>query len=640
MPIRKLKQLPDEFFNFWTTEKKILLDTKNEKIQTVVANIDEMLFYKSAKNSTKMKKKNLSSKPSNEYLNLYKSNNPSTKSLPSIMGLGVTNSKYETYSLKSQISQNEKGINNYLSNSSYTDEEEIEGQNIYRDDKNEIHYISFNLLLKKIAFDKMFEFSELNKNEIILGLIQQYSSFISTETLIDKITEAINYYFEKQNVIALNLISLLNMIVIKHFNKEIRYNTNIKNTLLDKYLLYIQKEEINTQFKEIFDEIMVILESDDEEEINASLLNLSNRKRRNVVITRSIKKKVSISSCFMSPINNKLMDWKPKEIAKELTYITTNMINKIDEIELLYHNFNSSSKKIQSPNLVSLIERFDKLSYFLIEEILSYDKKKYRTAMVEKFIQVAYELDKLRNYNDCMNIKSCLNHFIIRNLRKTWKKVDPECVEVLNNLNKKYSFEKNFSCLRNEIKNCQQSNLSYIPYFGLVLKDISFTEEGSKYLNKEKLINIEKIKKIHGIIDNFFHFKQNSLLMRHILGLEILSELDPKDENELEKIANCIEPVFTLAKKKITVKRMTKTDIGLINKNKNNFIINNSFSRSKRNSYDTEDTSISMRYDDEDDGYEGDYDTISTLIEKNKYIYNNPSKNKLFFLQSDRKGTK
>ena len=126
--------------------------------------------------------------------------------------------------------------------------------------------------------------------------------------------------------------------------------------------------------------------------------------------------------------------------------------------------------------------------------------------------------------------------------------------------------------------------------------------------------------------------------MRHILGLEILSELEPKDEKELEKIANCIEPVFTLAKKKITVKRMTKTDIALINKNKNNFIINSSLCRSKRNSYDTEDTS--MRYDDEDDGYEGDYDTISTIIEKNKYIFNNPSKNTLFLLQSDRKETK
>lgn len=640
MPIRKLKQLPDEFYIFWNTEKKILLDKKNEKIQNFVTNIDEMLFYKSVKNATRIKKKNLSSKPSNEYLNLYKSKNPSTKSLPSIIGLTKSNSnfKYETYSLKSQFSQNEKDLNNYLSNSPYIDEDEIEGQNIHRDDNKEIHYISFNLLLKKIAFDKIFEFSEINKNDVVLGLVQQYSSFITTETLVDKITEAINYYFEKQNVIAFNLISLLNMIVIKHFNKEIRYNTNIKNTLLDKYLLYIQNEQINSHFKEIFDEIIIILESDDEEEINASLLNLSNRKRRNIVITRSIKKKVSISSCFMNPINNKLMDWKPREIAKELTYITTNMINKIDETELLYHNFNSSSKKIQSPNIVSLIERFDKLSYFLIEEILSYDKKKYRAAMIEKFIQVANELDKLRNYNDCMNIKSCLNHFIIKNLRKTWKKVDHEYIEMFNNLNKKYSFEKNFSNLRNELKKCQQSNLSYIPYFGLVLKDICFTEEGCKYLNREKLINVEKIKKIQGIIENFFQFKQNSLFMRHILGLEILSELEPKDEKELEKIANCIEPVFTLAKKKITVKRMTKTDIALINKNKNNFIINSSLCRSKRNSYDTEDTS--MRYDDEDDGYEGDYDTISTIIEKNKYIFNNPSKNKLFLLQSDRKETK
>ena len=78
MPIRKLKQLPDEFYIFWNTEKKILLDKKNEKIQNFVTNIDEMLFYKSVKNATRIKKKNLSSEPSNEYLNLYKSKNQST----------------------------------------------------------------------------------------------------------------------------------------------------------------------------------------------------------------------------------------------------------------------------------------------------------------------------------------------------------------------------------------------------------------------------------------------------------------------------------------------------------------------------------------------------------------------------------
>ena len=636
--LRKIKKLPDEFYNFWNTEKKSLIEEINsEDIINVINDIEEMLFFKNIKNTNKINKNRFfTSKPSLDYYNLFKKTSRSSKNLPDFNGCNTSFCSlqiYDNYSLKSQYSQLEEEFISIFTSCQYTEEKEVEGSNIIHNNKKELMYISLDLLIYKIAFDKQYEIND-NLNDTISGFIHQYTSFISTEILLLKINNAVNFYLSKRKVIAFNLIAFMNLIVIKNFVKEIQFNIILKNNLLDIYQSFIKIKDINDKFCDVFNDIIVLLESDDEEEISSTLLSLSNRKKRTVFISRTTKRN-STQNVVLNPMSNVLMDWNAKDIAKELTYITSSLINRIEDSELLYRNFNNENKKIRAPNVVSVIERFDKVSYFVIEEILSYDKKKLRAKMIEKFILVADELDALRNFNDCMNIKSCLTHFIIRNLHKTWKLVGQEYKNIVSKLNRKYSFDKNFSSLREHIEQCKKNNLSYIPYFGLVLKDIAFNEEGHKYTNEKRLINIQKIKNIKNIIDSFFAFKQNSLFVRHIYGLEILNELNPKSEKELETISNCLEPIFTLAKKKITVKRMTRTDITMINKNKNCFFINTPLCRSKKNSYDTEDTSL--RYDEEDDGYDGDSDNVSKLSFKNRL---SDRKSKFFLLKSDRKETK
>ena len=64
------------------------------------------------------------------------------------------------------------------------------------------------------------------------------------------------------------------------------------------------------------------------------------------------------------------------------------------------------------------IDRFNKLSLWIIEEILSYDKSSLRSKVIEKFILVAHECFLIYNFNDCFNIITALVNPLIKCLRK------------------------------------------------------------------------------------------------------------------------------------------------------------------------------------------------------------------------------
>ena len=111
--LRKIKKLPDEFYNFWNTEKKSLIEEINsEDIINVINDIEEMLFFKNIKNTNKINKNRFfTSKPSLDYYNLFKKTSRSSKNLPDFNGCNTSFCSlqiYDNYSLKSQYSQLEE----------------------------------------------------------------------------------------------------------------------------------------------------------------------------------------------------------------------------------------------------------------------------------------------------------------------------------------------------------------------------------------------------------------------------------------------------------------------------------------------------------------------------------------------------
>ena len=53
------------------------------------------------------------------------------------------------------------------------------------------------------------------------------------------------------------------------------------------------------------------------------------------------------------------------------------------------------SKKTSAPNVMTIIQRFDKLTLFIIEDILSYDEPKKRAESIIKWIKIAEQCKNL-----------------------------------------------------------------------------------------------------------------------------------------------------------------------------------------------------------------------------------------------------
>ena len=251
-----------------------------------------------------------------------------------------------------------------------------------------------------------------------------------------------------------------------------------------------------------------------------------------------------------------------KEIAIELTNISYNIYSKIKPKELLQGVFTKKNKKELSPNIVEVIDRFNKLSFWAMEEILMYDKAKFRIKVIEKFIDIINELLSLNNFFDSMSLLTALGQIIISSLHKTWKKISKKSKELYNKERQILNFADNYKLIKDKIKECIIHKRPYIPFLSPYTKIICYMEEYGKYIKDKSLINADKIAIVQQTLDQLFKFKLMQYNMFHITKNEliILQYLDPIGEEELDKLASFLEPNFILYNKKNKEKRVSNTE--------------------------------------------------------------------------------
>ena len=105
------------------------------------------------------------------------------------------------------------------------------------------------------------------------------------------------------------------------------------------------------------------------------------------------------------------------------------------------------------------------------------------------------------------------------------------------------------------------------------MKDINFFEESSKYINENGCINFEKIEKIAQLFEINFKFKKVEPRKKKVINeLEFFDDLEDLKEEELEKIANNIEPEFKMEKE--VEKRLTNIDRKYFERYKKSEVIN------------------------------------------------------------------
>ena len=495
--------------------------------------------------------------------------------------------------------KNEKNVKKIIENKNkYVDEEEISGKNILyadivkvnnnfeqgtfsknlvsKENESKISYMSINLFIKKIA---LYNF-RINYPLLYKAFLQQYNYFLTGTLFIEKIIQAFELYYNKNNKITNELINLLNIIISENYE-------NIKEDLvllekIKQFYLYLKQfhfTEIESALEKEIDNIYYIFfETDSEEDIDYSRRFIHERKKSNSIFIKSIKSKELYSNIFNKiqtvkttkkrrvMVKNKttigakyfyIFAHTPMEIAQYLTCISYQMMRNINQKELLNKNFTCKEKETRAPNVMKMIDRFNKLVFFVIEDICSYDNKKTRCQCIEKWIEIGLKLKELHNFNDLVMINTCFVNLTLNKLKLTFKKLSTKYKNIIKEMNIFCSSKECYINIRRLIFNSK--GIPYIPYLGIILKEIMMIEE-MKYIIDENNINFSKLVKIYNVISKFNEFKKIKFSFEQSKELDILINLNPKNEDELEELVSQIEPKLKIFANRGNKKRLTNTD--------------------------------------------------------------------------------
>ena len=432
-------------------------------------------------------------------------------------------------------------------NKKFIDEDEIQNKNIFyienetelnnlnyysKKNKCNISYITLNLFLKKLCTENLKE----NYPILYKSFLEQYQEFLQIPSLIERIIYVFEYY-NQMNIEIPDLILLLNKIISNQY-KKIQDNESLIQKLIEIYKVIEDLPWITDAIQKEIDNINFILSSNSSQEFDVEYTKylISDRRRTKAINIRSKgrAKKVNNKNLYKYPYFY-IFDFSDEEIARHLTLISYKMMSSVDVNELWSCNFSKDDKLSKAPNVMKIIERFDKLMLFIIEDICSYETNKARAKIITKWANIAKKCKDLHNYNDLLIINQCF--YFLKKLISTWKKLSKSTLKLIAELNDFCTNQQCYINIRREIASCK--HIAYIPYLGILLKEIVDIEDKYKYLEKfsdYSCINCIKLQKIFWVVKKFFEFKNYSFTFTQINELNILNQLNPKSKEEIEEM--------------------------------------------------------------------------------------------------------
>eukprot|EP01117_Protostelium_nocturnum_P002117 TRINITY_DN1275_c0_g1_i2.p1 TRINITY_DN1275_c0_g1~~TRINITY_DN1275_c0_g1_i2.p1 ORF type:complete len:961 (-),score=434.76 TRINITY_DN1275_c0_g1_i2:148-3030(-) len=232
------------------------------------------------------------------------------------------------------------------------------------------------------------------------------------------------------------------------------------------------------------------------------------------------------------------------EIARQLTLIEFKIFAKIKTNELLNQSWNKEKLQHRAPNILSLISRANKLSFWVASVILWFPKVADRTKVVAKLINIGQHMLQLSNFNTLMGLLAGLNVSAVSRLRHTWAGLTPVLKETYTNLQAVFSPAASFKRYRQELTTARTKG-SVLPYLGSYLKDLTFAEDGNRdFLEEEsKTINWTKRELLGKIVMEVQQLQKKPYTFPVVEPIHtFLTELPHLEDNDLYELSFIREP--------------------------------------------------------------------------------------------------
>lgn len=231
------------------------------------------------------------------------------------------------------------------------------------------------------------------------AFLTTYRTFISPDELVNKLLKRYNRFVSSPDIerqkAARNAFSLLvrvvdDLAIIDLSNETLETLTDFEYGLLRRGELYLARA-LRKKIVEKFEA----------------------RKRHN-----ESKESYNIASLAVTTRNVSLLDFKPQEIAEQMTLLDAELFLTMEIPEVLLWAREQNEER--APNLTKFTEHFNKMSYWARTRILEQEDAKDRERYVLKFTKIMKHLRKINNFNSYLALLSALDSAPIRRLE--WQK--------------------------------------------------------------------------------------------------------------------------------------------------------------------------------------------------------------------------
>ncbi|RMZ76170.1 hypothetical protein DV738_g5102, partial [Chaetothyriales sp. CBS 135597] len=249
---------------------------------------------------------------------------------------------------------------------------------------------------------------------------------------------------------------------------------------------------------------------------------------------------------------HQFMDTPTEELAREITRIDWTLYSSIRPRDYVRHVSLSSQKRAarRQDNISQMVRQFNHLAIFVSGMILLRDKPKHRARALEKFMDLAWKVRQLNNYNSLGALVAGINGHEIARLAATRELVPAEKQKQFMRLTILTSVSRSHAAYRMAWEN---SSAERIPFLPLLRQDLTMASTanptflGTNINWKKFEIMGEAVVSVQRSLEQPYSFPRRSvssdLTIKLILETQILDEpedsADPAGELYNRSIQDC-----------------------------------------------------------------------------------------------------